>query len=201
MCRSITIFRYPSTYRNVNSQFKNNLCEKAKHTRERPTHRPGRDIHYNRNGRLFTVLYYSVRSSRSSALRYGLPSCMSVNYLWDGGGLGGSARPPSPYSYNPRRPLPRYIWKSRWPPLTVRRAIFRRSHEKIGDCEQSTEMAVFTLETDYSCETGYPFDDSRQIGKYVLIWKWSSFNFEWTIRLTLSFNFDGQFEDGIIRSR
>ena len=27
-----------------------------------------------------------------------------------------------------------------------------------------TEMAVLTLETDYSCETGYPFDDSRQIG-------------------------------------
>ena len=27
-----------------------------------------------------------------------------------------------------------------------------------------TEMAVFTLETDYSCETGYPFDDSRQLG-------------------------------------
>ena len=27
-----------------------------------------------------------------------------------------------------------------------------------------TEMAVFTLEKDYSCETGYPFDDWRQIG-------------------------------------
>ena len=27
-----------------------------------------------------------------------------------------------------------------------------------------TEMAVFTLGTDYSCKTGYPFDDSRQIG-------------------------------------
>ena len=27
-----------------------------------------------------------------------------------------------------------------------------------------TEMAVFTLEKDYSGETGYPFDDSRQIG-------------------------------------
>ena len=27
-----------------------------------------------------------------------------------------------------------------------------------------TEMAVFTLKTDYSCETGYPFDVSRQIG-------------------------------------
>ena len=25
-------------------------------------------------------------------------------------------------------------------------------------------MAVFTLETDYLCETSYPFDDSRQIG-------------------------------------
>ena len=27
-----------------------------------------------------------------------------------------------------------------------------------------TEMAVSTLEKDYSCETDYPFDDSRQIG-------------------------------------
>ena len=33
----------------------------------------------------------------------------------------------------------------------------------------TTELAVFILETDYSCETGYLFDDSRQIGKYVLI--------------------------------
>ena len=28
-----------------------------------------------------------------------------------------------------------------------------------------TEMAVYTLETDYSCETGYPSDDSRQIAR------------------------------------
>ena len=27
-----------------------------------------------------------------------------------------------------------------------------------------TEMAVFILKTDYSCEAGYPFDDSRQVG-------------------------------------
>ena len=27
-----------------------------------------------------------------------------------------------------------------------------------------TEMAIFTLEKDYLCETGYPFDDSHQIG-------------------------------------
>ena len=25
-------------------------------------------------------------------------------------------------------------------------------------------MAVFTLEADYSCKTGYPFGNSRQIG-------------------------------------
>ena len=55
-----------------------------------------------------------------------------------------------------------------------------------------TEMEVFTLEADYLCETGYPFDNSRQI-----IWKWNGFNLEWTIHLTLSVNFDGQFEDGL----
>ena len=27
-----------------------------------------------------------------------------------------------------------------------------------------TEMAVFTLEMDYSCEKGYPFGNSSQIG-------------------------------------
>ena len=27
-----------------------------------------------------------------------------------------------------------------------------------------TEMAVFILETDYSCEMGYTFDNSHQIG-------------------------------------
>ena len=36
------------------------------------------------------------------------------------------------------RSPPRYIWKSRWPPLMVRHAISRRSHGKIGYCEQST---------------------------------------------------------------
>ena len=54
-------------------------------------------------------------------------------------------------------------------------------------------MAVFTPETDHLCETGYPFDNSRQIGNSS--WKCNGFYFEWTIRLTLSANFDGQFED------
>ena len=26
-----------------------------------------------------------------------------------------------------------------------------------------TKIAVFTLETDHLCETGYPFDNSRQV--------------------------------------
>ena len=52
--------------------------------------------------RLFTVLYFSVRSSRSRALRYGLPILHECqNYV------------------------------------TVRRGISKRSHEKIGDREQS----------------------------------------------------------------
>ena len=43
-----------------------------------------------------------------------------------------------------------------------------------------TEMAVFTLETDYSCETGCPFDDSCQIGYVILL------NFENGIVLILN---------------
>ena len=66
--------------------------------------------------RLFIVLYFPVRSSRSSALRFGL--------------------------HLARRPPPRYIWKSRWPSLTIRRAISQRSHEKIGDCEQSISSLI-----------------------------------------------------------
>ena len=35
----------------VNSQFKNNLCEKAKADTQTPNSRPGREIHYNRKSR------------------------------------------------------------------------------------------------------------------------------------------------------
>ena len=44
--------------------------------------------------------------------------------------------------YNLRRPPPRYIWKSRWSPLTVRHAISRPCHGKIGDCEQSRSNSM-----------------------------------------------------------
>ena len=39
-----------------------------------------------------------------------------------------------------------------------------RSTQGLGANSFITEMAVFTLETDHSCETVYPFDNSRQIG-------------------------------------
>ena len=43
-------------------------------------------------GRLFTVLYFSVRSSRSSALCYGFPSCMSVKTTQGAGAVWEEAR-------------------------------------------------------------------------------------------------------------
>ena len=39
-----------------------------------------------------------------------------------------------------------------------------RSTQGRGANSFITEIAVFTPETDHSCETGYPFDNSRQIG-------------------------------------
>ena len=39
-----------------------------------------------------------------------------------------------------------------------------RSTQGRGANSFITEMAVFTPETDHSCETGYPFGNSRQIG-------------------------------------
>ena len=47
-------FAYYFTHRNANSQFKNNLCEKAKADTRTPNSRPERDIHYNRNVRFHT---------------------------------------------------------------------------------------------------------------------------------------------------
>ena len=59
------------------------------------------------SSRLFKVLYFSVRLSRSNTLRHGLPSCMSVKTTQGAGAVWEEVRkiffsPPSPYSYNPR---------------------------------------------------------------------------------------------------
>ena len=80
------------------------------------------------------TLYFPVRSSRSSAIRYRLPFSMSVKTaLRAGGGLGGSEK--NIFLV----PLPLELHgKSRWPSLTVRGDISRRSHGKIGNCEQPT---------------------------------------------------------------
>ena len=86
--------------------------------------------------RLFTVLYFSVRSSRSRALRYGLPSCMSVLTTQGAGAVWEEAPPPPPPTPSravipDARPLGTIA-------VTARRSISKGSHEKIGDCEQST---------------------------------------------------------------
>ena len=69
--------------------------------------------------RLFTVLYFSERSSRSSALRYGLRHLAWVSKLVRGRGW-------LPGQHSP----PRYIRKSKWPPLTVRRTVSRHLTKK-----------------------------------------------------------------------
>ena len=51
-----------------------------------------------------------------------------------------------------------------------------RSTQGWGANSFTTEMAVFTPETDHSCEAGYTFDNSRQIGNSS--WKWNGFYFE-----------------------
>ena len=40
----------------------------------------------------------------------------------------------------------------------------KRPTQRRGTTFIITETVVFSLEKDYSSETGYPFDDSRQIG-------------------------------------
>ena len=49
-------------------------------------------LQFRIENRLFTVLYFSVRWSRSRALHYGLPSCMSVKLLRGGGVVWEEAR-------------------------------------------------------------------------------------------------------------
>ena len=75
-------------------------------------------------GRLFTVPYFSVRSSRSSTLRCGQPSWMSVKENLRGGGdLEGSKKSRrTPYfsHFLPNRPPPlsSFNTRTRWLPLT-----------------------------------------------------------------------------------
>ena len=69
------------------------------------------DIFNQKRNRLFTVLYFSVRSSKSSALRYELPSCMTVKPTLGAGVVWfdfsrTSPSPPPPRAINPdARPL------------------------------------------------------------------------------------------------
>ena len=52
---------------------------------------------------------------------------------------------PTPHqSYNPRHP-PLGTFENQDVAATVRRGISKRSHEKIGDCEQSNKSAIVVL--------------------------------------------------------
>ena len=69
----------------------------------------------------------------------------------------------------PRCPPPWYIWISRWPPLTVRRAVedalyLGRSHEKIGDCEQSISARYIFTPFSHAEITVLICEQSRYIG-------------------------------------
>ena len=80
----------------------------------------------------------------------------------------------------------------------VFRVVTQRSSPQEERCVTSLKTAVqtiFTLETNYPSETGYPSGDSRQTDNTSKFEIWSGPYFGWTIRLVLSIcfsvNFDG----------
>ena len=94
--------------------------------------------------RLFTVLYFFLRSSRSRALRYGLLT-----------------------------PAPSVHLKIKMA-VTVRRGISKRSHEKIGDCEQSTVPDTsYFLWNETASKLSYlgEWEESLLAG-YTKSWQW-----------------------------
>ena len=112
--------------------------------------------------RLFTVPYFPVSRKIVEIERYALRVAILGEYQKYFAGGGGRfrrkrekyfSRPPPPRATcmipDPRPPPPRYIWKSRWPPLTpVIRDMSRRSHGKIGDW---TAYVPFDIECLVNC--------------------------------------------------
>ena len=110
------------------------------------------------NYRLFIVLYFSVRSSRSSALCYGCHLAWVSKLLWGVGAVWEEARKISP-PLPPRaiipvaRPLGTFKTQDT---VMVRRGISKRSHEKIGDCEQSSETKAEKTGCSYRLQATEP---------------------------------------------
>ena len=109
------------------------------------------------NYRLFIVLYFSVRSSRSSALCYGCHLAWVSKLLWGWGRFGRKREkypPPPPRAIIPvARPLGTFKNQDT---VTVRRGISKRSHEKIGDCEQSSETKAEKTGCSYRLQATEP---------------------------------------------
>ena len=64
------------------------------------------------------------------------------------------SRPPPHQSYNPRHPppFPLGTFENQDVAVTVRRGISKRSHEKIGDCEQSNSRLFMLLSATVKAE-------------------------------------------------
>ena len=94
-------------------------------------------------------------------------------------------------------PRPRPTIHSKSTSWRAERALFGRKAADRERRSRERSPAIWNPTKDFFETLGLSvwwFSSDR---KYLVIWKWNSFNFEWTNRLTLSVNFDGQFQDGI----
>ena len=98
------------------------------------------------------------------------------------------SRPTSPRSYNPRCRPPWYIWKSRWQPLTIRCAISRWSHEKVGHCEQSIKprpnVKLFRQQNKLSEKSAYLYSINLCCLSYIVC----STSYLWTNIMWISWD-------------
>ena len=116
------------------------------------------------SGSLFTVLYFSVRLSRSRALHYRLPILHECqNYLGGGGSI--FLAPPPPELKSPT-PTPLVHLKIKIA-VTVRRSISKRSHEKIGDCEQSMEVVTERVSITFTSHSKHEFVPRDQVSPFL----------------------------------
>ena len=92
--------------------------------------------------RLFTVLFFPYEDRRDRALYVKGSHLAWVSRLLRGRGAVWEEARKYFSRYNPRRPPPWYIWKTRWPSLTVDAPYVNDITKKIGDCEHSRKYPV-----------------------------------------------------------
>ena len=113
--------------------------------------------------RLFTVLYFSVRSSRSKTLRYKQSSWISIFFK-------STISPPCPHRYKPRRLVPRYIWnqdgrpyRKALDPDDVTKKEHNPQRHKLGEMRLLTIFSAFCARlSSYSCSRSWTKKKKRQ---------------------------------------